>query len=83
MTEHDILRVTARRPGERDSIQVGEVMTRDLITAKPADQLLPRLAVRAENKSRHLPILEGDRLAGIISIGGLVNACRVVAEEEN
>ena len=70
-------------PGELDSIHVGEVMTRDLITAKPEDQLLQMMDVMAENKIRHLPILEGDRLAGIISIGDLVNACRVVAEEEN
>lgn len=83
VTERDILRATARRPGELDSIQVGEVMTRDLITAKPEDQLLQMMDVMAENKIRHLPILEGDRLAGIISIGDLVNACRVVAEEEN
>lgn len=83
VTKRDILRVTARRPGELDSIQVGEVMTRDLITAKPEDQLLQMMDVMAENKIRHLPILEGDRLAGIISIGDLVNACRVVAEEEN
>jgi CBS domain-containing protein len=83
VTERDILRATARRPGELDSIRVGEVMTRDLITAKPEDQLLQMMDVMAENKIRHLPILEGDRLAGIISIGDLVNACRVVAEEEN
>ncbi len=83
VTKRDILRVTARRPGELDSIQVGEVTTRDLITAKPEDQLLQMMDVMAENKIRHLPILEGDRLAGIISIGDLVNACRVVAEEEN
>ena len=83
VTERDILRVTARRPSELDSIHVGEVMTRDLITAKPEDQLLQMMDVMAESKIRHLPILEGDRLAGIISIGDLVNACRVVAEEEN
>ena len=83
VTERDILRVTPRRPGELDSIHVGEVMTRNVITAKPEDQLLQMMDVMAENKIRHLPILEGDRLAGIISIGDLVNACRVVAEEEN
>jgi len=35
LTERDILRVTARSPGELDSILVGTVMTRELITAKP------------------------------------------------
>ncbi len=83
LTERDILRLTARRPCELDSIQVGEVMTRELITATPQDQLLHTMDVMTENKIRHLPILEGDRLIGIISIGDLVNACRVIAEEEN
>ena len=83
VTERDILRVTARSPGELDSIQVGAVMTRELITARPEDQLNELMDVMTQNKIRHLPILEGDRLIGIISIGDLVNACRVVAEEEN
>ena len=39
LTERDILRVTARSPGELDSIQVGTVMTRELITARPEDEL--------------------------------------------
>ncbi len=83
LTERDILRVTARTPGELGSIQVGTVMTRELITAKPQDQLADMMDVMTENKIRHLPVMEGDRLTGIISIGDLVNACRVVAEEEN
>ena len=83
LTERDILRLTARRPGELDSIQVGEVMTRELITATPQDQLLATMDVMTENKIRHLPILDGGRLIGIISIGDLVNACRIIAEEEN
>ncbi len=83
LTERDILRVTARSPGELDSIRVGAVMTRDLITAKPEDRLTQVMDVMTENKVRHLPVLEGDRLIGIVSIGDLVNACRIVAEEEN
>ena len=37
LTERDILRLTAQRPGEFDSIQVGTVMTRSLITATADD----------------------------------------------
>ena len=83
LTERDILRVTARSPGELDSIEVGAVMTRELITATPQDELIEMMDVMTQNRIRHLPVLEGDRLIGIISIGDLVNACRVVAEEEN
>ena len=83
LTERDILRVTARSPGELDSIQVGTVMTLKPITAMPEDQLAEMMDVMTESKIRHLPVLEGGRLVGIISIGDLLNACRVVAEEEN
>ncbi|MDH3733397.1 MAG: CBS domain-containing protein [Gemmatimonadota bacterium] len=83
LTERDILRITGETPGELGSIQVGAVMTTQLITAKPDDRLATAMDVMTENKIRHLPIMDGDRLAGIISIGDLVNACRVLAEREN
>ncbi len=83
LTERDILRLTAQSPGELGSIQVGAVMTRELITASPEDRLADMMGVMTENKIRHLPVMEEGRLAGIISIGDLVNACRAVAEEEN
>ena len=83
VTERDVLRLTARTPGELGSIQVGAVMTRELITAKPEDRVPEMMDVMTQNKIRHLPVMEGERLIGIISIGDLVNACRVSAEEEN
>ena len=83
LTERDILRLTVRSPGELGTIQVGSVMTRELITATPEDDLSHIMDVMTENKIRHLPVLEAGRLTGIISIGDLVNAFRVVAEEEN
>ncbi len=83
LTERDILRLTAQSPGELGSLQVGAVMTRELITASPDDRLADMVDVMTQHKIRHLPIMEEGRLTGIISIGDLVNACRVVAEEEN
>ncbi len=83
LTERDILRVTARTPSEVDSIQVATVMTRELITAEPGDHLTEVMDVMTENKIRHLPVMEGGRLVGIISIGDLVSACLSLAEDEN
>lgn len=83
LTERDILRLTARSPGELGSIQVAAAMTRELITASPEDRLADMMGVMTENKIRHLPVMEEGRLIGIISIGDLVNECRAVAEEEN
>ena len=83
LTERDILRLTARTPGELASIQVGTAMTRELITGRPEDRLADVMSVMTENKIRHLPVVQGDRLTGIISIGDLVNAFRIQAEDEN
>ena len=39
--------------------------------------------VMTENKIRHLPVIEHDRVVGIVSIGDLLKACRVSVETEN
>ncbi len=84
-TERDILRLTARSTStsELESIRVGDAMTTDLITAKPDDALAFTMDVMTERKVRHLPIMDEGRLGGIVSIGDLLNACRVEAEQEN
>lgn len=82
-TERDVLRLTAREPGELNTTQVGGVMTRDVITANSDDTVAAVMDLMTENRIRHVPIMAGDELAGIVSIGDLVNACRVSAESEN
>ena len=83
LTERDILRLTARSPGQLGSVRVGSVMTRKMITAHAQDELTTMMDVMTENKIRHLPVMERDRLLGIVSIGDLLNACRSSVEEEN
>jgi CBS domain-containing protein len=39
--------------------------------------------VMTTKRIRHLPVSDGGRLVGIVSIGDLLNACRSEAEEEN
>lgn len=83
ITERDILRLTADAQGHLHTITVESVMTRSLLTATPDDDLQAIMGVMTEKKVRHLPVLEDGRLVGIVSIGDLLNACRVHAEEEN
>lgn len=83
ITERDILRLTARAPAELGSIQVGEVMTRELITARSDDLVTALMDVMTENRIRHVPIVDEDRLTGIISIGDVLNACRAESDAEN
>ncbi len=82
-TERDILRLTATRPRELDATRVGEVMTKDPITVQADADLRHVMDLMTENKVRHLPVVDGEGLTGMISIGDVVNAFRASAEEEN
>jgi len=72
ITERDVLRLTADGPPSLESVQVGSVMTRELITAGPDDDLHELMDVMTERRVRHLPVMEDERLVGIVSIGDLV-----------
>lgn len=82
ITERDILREAARaeRLGQRT---VREAMTADLIVGVPEDEIDYVMGVMTRNKIRHLPIVEGRELKGILSIGDLVWSCLTEAEYEN
>ena len=54
-----------------------------LITLKMEDTLRVAMKIFTEKKIRHLPVLEGEKLAGIISIGDVVKELLEVVEEEN
>ena len=83
LTERDILRLVASKPDELQALEVGQVMTRDVIRLAPDDDLAHVMEVMTENRIRHLPVIEEGRLAGIVTIGDVVNAFRRVAEDEN
>jgi CBS domain-containing protein len=54
-----------------------------LVTLKKNDTLRKAMQIFTEKKIRHLPVLEGEKLAGIISIGDVVKELLEVVEEEN
>ncbi len=53
---------------------IGDVMTTDLITANPSNTIEECMAVMTNHHFRHLPVVEDDKVIGVISIGDLVKA---------
>jgi len=72
-TERDVMaRVVA--PGrDPERTTVGDVMTRDLVVAEPADTCETCLRLMRQAKVRHLLVLDGGRLAGIVSLRDLLS----------
>ena len=83
ISERDVLRECLHRSADLGRISVREAMIRDLVVCVPDDEVDYAMGIVTKNRVRHLPIMDGDRVAGIISIGDLVKACLEEAEYEN
>ena len=75
VSERDIVREAARNEQVFGRV-VGEIMTRDVITGVPEDDLASVANLMTEKRIRHLPVVTGGKLIGIISIGDVVKAQR-------
>jgi len=82
LTERDILRIVHQDPTRLREARVVEHMTQDLICAVPEDDLDYAMNVMTENRFRRMPVMEGDDLVGIISIGDVVKALKSATEYE-
>lgn len=74
ITERDILRLCAENNGRLDNLLLSDVMTSDLIVGTPESTTDEAMSLMTEHRFRHLPIIEGGKPIGIISIGDLVKA---------
>lgn len=79
----DILIVVLKNYERVKTIKVNEVMTRDLIVATVDDDLDYLQHIMTVNRVRHVPILDGSDLQGIVSIGDVVKAQTDEKEVEN
>lgn len=71
-SERDYARKIALLDRSSRTTEVRQVMTSDLICANPADSMESCMELMTDKRIRHLPIMEGDQLVGLISIGDLV-----------
>lgn len=72
-TERDYLRRVALQ-GLPPETPVRKVLTSELVVIGPQDSVLDCMAVMTQRRIRHVPVLDGDRLCGMISIGDLVES---------
>ncbi len=70
-TERDILRRVVGMNADPRSVRVSEVMTSDVITIGPDTTVEEAMALFTEKRCRHLPVVAGGRLVGLISIGDI------------
>jgi len=72
-SERDYTRKVALEGRSSRATLVREIITTKVITATPDHSIEDCLRLMTEHRVRHLPVLDGTKLAGFVSIGDLVN----------
>jgi CBS domain-containing protein len=71
-SERDFLRAVARTGADALKRPVADFMTRTVITAHANETLENAMERMTDRRIRHLPVVSGDQLLGVVSIGDLV-----------
>jgi CBS domain-containing protein len=72
ISERDYSRKVILKGKSSRETRVEEIMTRQLVTAKPGDTVVDCMRVMTEKRVRHLPVIEGAQMIGVLSIGDVV-----------
>ena len=73
VSERDIVRKLGNF-GESANVTVGEIMTTDVRICEPDDTLDELMGIMTEYRVRHVPVLDGEVLVGVLSIGDAVKS---------
>lgn len=73
LTERDVLRLTAQGD-DLDRVRVREAMTERVVTASPDDDILSVARLMGDRRVRHLPVVQGEHLLGMIGIRDVLGA---------
>ena len=80
MSERDYARKVILVDRDSKETPVGDIMSPEVVTAAPTDTVNDCMRLMTERRIRHLPVLDGGAMAGIVSIGDVVKG--VIAEQE-
>ena len=64
----------AARGADLDVVPVEEAMTEGVVTASPADDILDAARLMGERHIRHLPVVQGENLLGVVGIRDVLRA---------
>ncbi len=71
-SERDYAREVVLQGRSSKTTQIHEVMTDKVLSGKPDDTVDYAMSLMSENRIRHFPVVEDDKVVGMLSIGDLV-----------
>jgi len=73
-SERDYARKVILRGRFSKDVQIREIMSTHIVTVEPDQNVEECMGLMTDKHVRHLPVMEGDQLLGVISIGDLVKS---------
>ena len=73
-SERDYARKMMVKGRDSHTTKVGEIMTTTVVSINPETRLRDCMSLMTEKRIRHLPVFNGDKLIGVISIGDVVKS---------
>lgn len=74
VSERDVVRRLNERGAALLNAPVEEIMTTDVVTCEPDENVDRLAAIMTERRIRHMPVVSGGELVGIVSIGDVVKS---------
>lgn len=74
VSERDVVRRLHERGAELLHEPVSEIMTTSVVTCEPTESVDSLASIMTERRIRHMPVVSGGRLVGIVSIGDVVRS---------
>jgi CBS domain-containing protein len=74
LSERDVVVALANHGAAAMALPISDAMTPEVVTCRPSDGVRDIMALITVKRIRHLPVVEGDRLLGLVSIGDLLKS---------